>query len=70
MSKNTGKEMEMLIKEGSRWWSGDNKKFVVIHVIEQEGHTWVHYRDESGNPPKEYSCYKDSFVQRFTQLPE
>lgn len=69
MSKNTGKEMEMLIKEGSRWWAGDQKKFVVLHVIEQEGHTWVHYRDESADP-KEFSCYKESFLQRFTPLPE
>ncbi len=61
----------MKVKEGSRW-SGDGSSrdvFVVIHVIEQEGHTWVHYRRDSGTPD-EFSCYEESFVSRFTQLPE
>jgi hypothetical protein len=60
----------MIIKEGSRWWAADSKRFVVLHTIEQDGKTWVHYRDEKGNPPKEYSCYKESFLQRFDLLPE
>jgi hypothetical protein len=30
----------------------------------------VHYRDDQGNPPREYSCYLESFLQRFRQLPE
>jgi hypothetical protein len=59
----------MKIKEGSRWWSGDNKRFVVLHIVEQDGHTWVHYRDESA-APKEYSCYVESFLDRFSPLPE
>ena len=76
MLKNIGKETEMDIKEGSRWWSGDNKKFVVLHLVEQQGHTWVHYRDESTSNKfalagcREYSCYKESFLQRFSPLPE
>jgi hypothetical protein len=60
----------MIIKEGSRWWNGSDKKFIVLHTVEAEGHTWVHYREAIGNPPKEYSCYKESFVQRFSLLPE
>lgn len=55
---------------GSRWWGGGDDQFVVIAVIEQEGHTWVHYRDNSGNAPsKEYSCYLESFLSRFKELP-
>lgn len=61
-----------MIKQGSRWTSGDTV-FVVLHTIEQEGHTWVHYRsekaDETGTP-KEYSCYQESFETRFRLLPE
>lgn len=59
-----------MVKVGTRWWGGDNKKFVVIHVIEQEGHTWVHYRDDHRDEPREYSCYLESFLSRFRQLPE
>lgn len=65
----------MIVKEGSLWWSGDNKKFRVINVVETNGHTWVHYREEPAkwrpvSELKEYSCYQESFVERFRQLPE
>jgi len=60
-------------KEGSRW-SGGDKHFRVLHVIDQDGHTWVHYRDEPKQnllePIKEYSCYLESFLSRFNQVPE
>lgn len=63
-----------MIKIGSLWESVD-KKFRVISVTEIEGHTWVHYREDRGiKVPtiecKEYSCYEESFVVRFRQLPE
>ena len=56
----------MNIKQGSRWTGGDRKVFTVISVVELEGHTWVHYRDDT----KEYSCYQESFLSRFTPLPD
>lgn len=59
----------MQVTEGSKWSSSDGKKFTVIHVVEQDGHTWVHYRNES-KEPKEYSCYLESFVSRFRSIPE
>jgi hypothetical protein len=59
----------MKIKDGSRW-EGNDAKFIVLHEIETDGHEWIHYRDEKGDPPREYSCYKESFLQRFRQLPE
>ncbi len=63
--------MNMEIKEGSRWAGSDYKqKFIVLSVVETENKVWVHYRDEVGDPPREYSCYKDSFLSRFTKLPE
>jgi hypothetical protein len=61
----------MNIKQGSRWTGSDhNKQFIVLSEIEHDGHIWIHYRDEKGEPPKEYSCYKDSFLSRFKALPE
>ncbi len=57
-------------KVGSRWWSGDGNKFMILGVVAQENHVWIHYRDDNGETePKEYSCYVESFVQRFTELP-
>ena len=61
------------VKEGSLW-GGSDKKFRVISVTEVNGHTWVHYRDElkgfDQSDAREYSCYIESFEQRFRQLPE
>ena len=57
------------IKLGSKWGSVD-KTFVVIGVVEQLGHIWIHYREDIGPEPKEYSCYMESFVSRFRPLPE
>jgi hypothetical protein len=61
-----------MIKEGTRWsgTSGDSKVFVVLHEVETDGHVWIHYRESAGDPPKEYSCYLESFLQRFRPLPE
>ena len=62
-----------MVKVGSKWTgTGDNNKFHVIHVIEIEGHTWVHYIKENApeDSNREYSCYLESFLQRFRPLPE
>ncbi len=63
----------MKIKEGTLW-SGGDKKFRVLGVVVAEGNTWVHYRDElkgfDQSQSREYSCYEESFVQRFRPLPE
>lgn len=62
-----------MIKEGSRWSGNDRDVFVVLHTIEQDGHTWVHYRSEKifeNGTPREYSCYQESFESRFRPLPE
>jgi hypothetical protein len=62
-----------MIKDGSKWGDGIDKVFIVLHSVEQNGHTWIHYRsekvDETGTP-KEYSCYQESFLSRFRPLPE
>lgn len=58
--------------QGSRWYGNSmHHVFVVIHEVEtNDGHTWIHYREQIGDPPREYSCYKESFLQRFTKLPD
>jgi hypothetical protein len=58
----------MIIKEGSRWGTTDNTVFVVIQTVEQDNHTWVHYRNEK--TAQEYSCFQESFEARFRPLPE
>jgi hypothetical protein len=63
-----------MIKVGSRWESVD-KQFRVLAVVEADGHTWVHYREDLGiKVPvlecREYSCYEESFLVRFRPLPE
>jgi hypothetical protein len=58
------------IKEGSKWGSPDGKKFHVIHVVDVDNHTWVHYEQDNILESREYSCYIESFLQRFTELPE
>jgi hypothetical protein len=61
-----------MVKQGSKWGTGNGKIFQVINVIEVDEHTWVYYRDIKviNEEIKEYSCYIESFLQRFTPLPE
>lgn len=67
----------MIVKEGSLWEGSNSQKFRVIHVIDIHDHTWVHYRKdkvvidpEDPDNSKEYSCYLESFITRFRQVPE
>lgn len=58
------------IKSGSKWVSDDHQFFQVIHVTEIENKTWVYYRKfiSQEDEYREYSCYAESFLQRFTQV--
>lgn len=55
------------IKPGSVWLGANQEPFVVIDVVELDGHTWVHYRKQNTKEPREYSCYQESFVVRFRE---
>ena len=64
----------MTVKVGSVWAGSEGRKFRVLSVVELEGHTWVHYREDRGNKVpviecKEYSCYLESFMARFSPQP-
>ena len=57
-----------MVKVGSKW-VGVSDIFRVIHVVELEGHTWIHYIKENASEDshREYSCYKESFLSRFRE---
>jgi len=64
----------MEVKEGTLWSGSNGKTFRVLSVVKIEENTWVHYRDQLRSPNdeecKEYSCFIESFVSRFTRLPD
>lgn len=59
-----------MIKEGSRWWSTDGKIFHVIHRVEVDGKIWIHYEQDNCKECREFSCYEESFLSRFSPMPE
>ena len=58
-----------MVKVGSKWGSPDGKVFHIIHRVEIDGQWWVHYEQDGCNECREFSCYEDSFLLRFTPLP-
>ena len=58
------------LKVGSRWWAGQGEKFIIVDIVTIEGYTWVHYRDDNKENPREYSCYSSSFLSRFSEMPK
>jgi hypothetical protein len=54
------------IKIGSTWWAGGDYRFVVTKISDNEKNTWIHYKDLTSD--KEYSCYLESFLSRFTEI--
>jgi len=56
----------MKIESGQIWGTVDRKEFRVIDVVDIDSKTWVHYINE--HTGQEYSCYKESFESRFTQV--
>jgi hypothetical protein len=57
-----------LPEDGSKWVGPDYKiVFTVLHTVELEDNTWVHYRNDK---QEEYSCYIESFLQRFSEVPK
>ena len=61
-----------MITEGSCWSGKNGKIFQVISRTEIEDRIWIFYRLLENNPDevKEFSCYEESFIERFHQLPE
>ena len=53
-----------MIKEGTRWWAGEGKKFIILALVEEDKNIWVHYRNQQG---EEFSCFEEAFVLRFRE---
>ena len=60
-----------MVKVGSKWVGNENNIFRVIHVIELDDHTWIHYIKDNApeDSTREYSCYEESFMSRFREVP-
>ena len=60
-----------MVKAGSKWVGNENNIFRVIHVIELDDHTWIHYIKDNApeESTREYSCYEESFLSRFREVP-
>ena len=61
-----------MIEKGSVWQSVNGRTFQVISEVTVEGNEWIYYRrlDSNIEEPKEFSCYKESFLERFVQIPK
>lgn len=58
-----------LPKVGSRWFAADGIRFRVINIVFVDDHQWVHYIKESQDSAQEYSCFLESFLERFSETP-
>lgn len=55
-------------KNGSQWMSTDGNYFHVLGTIEIDGNTWVHYIKDDQKEPLEFSCYLESFLERYKEI--
>jgi hypothetical protein len=59
----------MIPRNASLWRGMYNRELVrVLHTIELNGQTWVHYRKNLTD--MEHSCYLESFLTKFTEVVE
>lgn len=60
-----------MIKQGDKYSSVNGAIFRVIDRVALDGNIWIHYLKENAkdNENKEFSCYEDSFLARFTKSP-
>ncbi len=60
------------IQPGSVWSSNNGIHFQVISETHIEGNDWIYYRmiGTETEEPKEFSCYKESFLSRFHRIPK
>jgi hypothetical protein len=58
------------LKLGSKWTASNGKKFRVLNLVEIDGNQWIHYIEDGKEDPREFSCFLESFLSRFTEGPE
>ena len=54
----------MIDKLSKYWLSSNHQEFELINVYTQDGAKWARYRDILND--REYTCYLEAFLQRFT----
>lgn len=54
------------IQAGTRWRGVSNHVIVIYEIKAEDGHEWIYYRDADVDTPREYSCYKESFLDRYS----
>jgi|LauGreDrversion4_2_1035121.scaffolds.fasta_scaffold153113_6 hypothetical protein len=53
----------------STWQDEQGNRYQIIHIIHDDaGHVWVHYRRLERDNPHEYSCWQETFVERFREV--
>ena len=60
-----------MVESGSKWMGAEGNQFRVLNVVTlEDGHTWVYYIKNNADPEscREYSCYVESFLERFTEI--
>ena len=64
--------MSEQIEAGSVWTSTNGLHFQVISETHVDGNDWIYYRriTTQTEETKEFSCYKESFLSRFYQIPK
>jgi hypothetical protein len=54
------------VQQGQVWKDSSFKEFMILHLYtDSQGHTWVHYRQNDCTNCREYSCWIESFLERF-----
>jgi hypothetical protein len=53
------------MKVGSLW-SGGNRRFKINDIKIVDNNTWIYYNNVLTK--QEYSCLKEAFLQRFTEV--
>lgn len=67
---NIKKVTDRLIVENGIWSDVEGKKFRIIKVIEIDEQIWIYYASKGKEPYQEYSCYLESFLERFKEEPK
>ena len=60
-----------MIFEQTRWVDSHGKEFRVLSRTVLDFNIWIHYirDDKDYKEINEYSCYEESFLSRFRQIP-
>jgi hypothetical protein len=59
-----------MIQNNSLWSSAAGSRFLVLNTYtDGEDIKWVHYRQFDCDECREFSCYQEAFLSRFTEVP-